>query len=242
MHKLRRREQSSILERRSIWQLLYKPADSSYLCLCIFCVRVCKKKIKSRTLHSGRSRWPCRLRCRSAAARLLVSRVRIPLRIWMFASCISCVLCRQRPLQRADSSFREAPTGCVCVSVCDLETSQRRGLSHTSNAAPQKIKISRRSSYYSRNYCRRQSVNIRILSEQYVYTVRYKVRCYALIYLQKQWKLRVIHTKVWFLNSEVFKLFLPHAKLNLKTLCHENWLWLTDILSPQQLSQMASFK
>jgi len=45
MHKLRRREQSSILERRSIWQLLYKPAGSSYLCLCIFVSEFARKKL-----------------------------------------------------------------------------------------------------------------------------------------------------------------------------------------------------
>jgi hypothetical protein len=39
-----------------------------------------------------RSQWPRGLRHRSAAAWLLGSRVRIPLRAWMFVSCV--VLCR----------------------------------------------------------------------------------------------------------------------------------------------------
>jgi len=37
---------------------------------------------------------------RSAAARLLDSRPRIPLRAWMFASCVCCMLYRKRPLRR----------------------------------------------------------------------------------------------------------------------------------------------
>jgi hypothetical protein len=54
----------------------------------------------------------------------------------MFVSCVCCVLCRQRPLRRADNSFRGVLLcvcvcvfGCVCVcvwvrlTVSDLETS-----------------------------------------------------------------------------------------------------------------------
>jgi hypothetical protein len=45
--------------------------------------------------YSRHSRWPCRLRRRSAGARLLGSRVRIPLRAWMCrVSCVCCVQCR----------------------------------------------------------------------------------------------------------------------------------------------------
>ena len=55
------------------------------------------------------------------------SRVRIPLKVWMFVSCVCCVLCRQRPLRRAEHSFRGVLPGvCVCVCVCDLETSRVR--------------------------------------------------------------------------------------------------------------------
>jgi hypothetical protein len=38
-----------------------------------------------------RSHWPCGPRRRSATARLLGSRVRIPLRVSMFVSCVCCV-------------------------------------------------------------------------------------------------------------------------------------------------------
>jgi hypothetical protein len=45
--------------------------------------------------NSCRSWWPCGLRCRSAAAWLLGSRVLIPLRAWMSLVFICCVvLCR----------------------------------------------------------------------------------------------------------------------------------------------------
>jgi hypothetical protein len=43
---------------------------------------------------SRRSHWPCGLGCRFAATCLLGWRVRIPLRTWMFVSCVSCVLSR----------------------------------------------------------------------------------------------------------------------------------------------------
>jgi hypothetical protein len=42
-----------------------------------------------RVIH--RSQWPRGLGRRSAAAWLLGSRVRIPLRAWMFVSCFPCV-------------------------------------------------------------------------------------------------------------------------------------------------------
>jgi hypothetical protein len=42
----------------------------------------------------GRSRWPCGLRCRTAAGRLQGPRVRIPLRSWMFVSYVCCSLRR----------------------------------------------------------------------------------------------------------------------------------------------------
>jgi len=41
-----------------------------------------------------------------------------------------CLLCRKRPLRRADHSFRETlPFVCVCLNVCDLETSTPDGQS-----------------------------------------------------------------------------------------------------------------
>jgi hypothetical protein len=42
----------------------------------------------------GWSRWPCGLRRRSEAAWLLGSRVRIPMRAWIFVSCICCMSIR----------------------------------------------------------------------------------------------------------------------------------------------------
>ena len=44
----------------------------------------------------------CRSRFPSAATYLLRSWVRIPLKVWMFVSCVCLVLCRQWPLWRAD--------------------------------------------------------------------------------------------------------------------------------------------
>jgi hypothetical protein len=44
-------------------------------------------------LEIRRSQWPRGLRCRSAAAWLLRSRVRIPLSIWMFVSCVYMLCC-----------------------------------------------------------------------------------------------------------------------------------------------------
>jgi hypothetical protein len=43
--------------------------------------------------YECRTRWPSGLKRRSTAARLLGSRVRIQLRIWMFVSGVCCVLC-----------------------------------------------------------------------------------------------------------------------------------------------------
>jgi hypothetical protein len=82
-----------------------------------------------------RFRWPCALRRKCAITRMLRSRVRIPLKAWMFLSCVCCVLCRQCPQWRADHSVREVLPGvcvCICVYLCviiyDKETSKRGGL------------------------------------------------------------------------------------------------------------------
>jgi hypothetical protein len=43
----------------------------------------------------------------------------------MFVSCVCCVLYKERSLRRADHSLRGVLPGvCVCLIVCDLETSQ----------------------------------------------------------------------------------------------------------------------
>ena len=48
--------------------------------------------------NTGSYNWPRDLRRRSAAAWLLGSKVRIPLRAWMFVSGACCVLCRYQPV------------------------------------------------------------------------------------------------------------------------------------------------
>jgi len=68
--------------------------------------------------HLGRSLWPCDLRHRYVAARMLGSQVVFPLIAWIFICCVCCVLCRQRPLRRADHSLQRSPTVCVWVCVC----------------------------------------------------------------------------------------------------------------------------
>jgi hypothetical protein len=66
-------------------------------------------------LYLIRSRWPCSLRRRPESARLLGLRVRIPLRLRMFLSCVCRVLPRQRLLRRTDRSFRGVQ---LSVFVC----------------------------------------------------------------------------------------------------------------------------
>ena len=69
-----------------------------------------------------RSQWPCGLRRRSTAARLLRSWVRIPPGAWMFVCCECCVLSGRglcdELITRPEESYRM-----WCVVVCDLETS-----------------------------------------------------------------------------------------------------------------------
>ena len=81
------------------------------------CQFVAERKIFTRSKCDGwRSRWPCGLRRRSAASRLLGSWIRVLLRAWMFISYVCCVLCRHRLLRRADHSLRGILLGiCVCV-------------------------------------------------------------------------------------------------------------------------------
>ena len=83
---------------------------------------LCTKLISVYTI-TFRSQWPRGLRCRSAAARLLRSWVRIPPGAWMFVCCDCCVmsgrgLCDEL-ITRPEESYR-----LCCVVVCDLETSR----------------------------------------------------------------------------------------------------------------------
>ena len=72
---------------------------------------------------NGRSQRPRGLRRRSAAARLLISWVRIPPGAWMFVCCGCCVLSGRglcdELITRPEESYR-----LCCVVVCDLETSR----------------------------------------------------------------------------------------------------------------------
>ena len=81
--------------------------------------------IKGFNMTICRSQWPCGLRRRSAAARLLRSWVRIPPAAWMFVCCECCVfsgrgLCDEM-ITRPEESYR-----LWCVVVCDLEISRLR--------------------------------------------------------------------------------------------------------------------
>ena len=73
-------------------------------------------------LCTSRSHWPRGLRNRSAAARLLKLRVRIPPEAWMLVSCECCVLSGRGLcdglIARPEESYR-----LWCVVVCDLDTS-----------------------------------------------------------------------------------------------------------------------
>jgi len=74
---------------------------------------------------TSRSQWPCGLRRRSAAARLLRLWVQIPPGVWMFVCCECCVLSGRgvcdELITRPEESYR-----LWCVLVCDLETSRMR--------------------------------------------------------------------------------------------------------------------
>ena len=67
-----------------------------------------------------RSQWPCGLRRRCTAARLLRSQVCIPMGAWMFVCCECCVLSGRglcdELITRPEESYR-----LWCVVVCDLE-------------------------------------------------------------------------------------------------------------------------
>jgi len=71
-------------------------------------------------VSGSRSQWPCGLRLRSAATRLLRSWVRIPPGAWMFV-CWECRVLSGRGLcdeliTRPEESYR-----LWCVVVCDLD-------------------------------------------------------------------------------------------------------------------------
>ena len=73
--------------------------------------------------YTCRSQWPCGLRRRSSAARLLRSWVRIPPGTWMFVCCECCVLSGRSLcdglITRPEESYR-----LWRVVVCEQETSK----------------------------------------------------------------------------------------------------------------------
>ena len=80
-------------------------------------------------MHKGinsRSQWPCGLRRRSLAARLLRLWVRIPPGAWIFVSCECCVL-SGREVSATDLSFvQRSPTECG-ASLCVIKKPRKRG-------------------------------------------------------------------------------------------------------------------
>jgi hypothetical protein len=76
-------------------------------------------------IYIFRSKWPRGLRCRSKAARLLWSWVRIPQGAWMFVCCVCCGLSDRglcdELITRPEVSYR-----LWCVVMCDQETSSTR--------------------------------------------------------------------------------------------------------------------
>jgi len=89
------------------------------------CTKLCYVIYKVVQFSRSRSQWPHGLRCRSAAARLQRSWVRIPPEEWLLVCCECCVLSGRslcdEPITRPEESYR-----LWCVVVCDLETSRMR--------------------------------------------------------------------------------------------------------------------
>ena len=108
---------------------IFKIMPSSYFSLCekfywysfyIFWLRP-ENEIQS-VNKFRRSQWPCGLRRRSTASRLLRLWVRIPPWAWMSVCCECCVLSGRclcdELITHPEESYRLS-----CVVVCDLETS-----------------------------------------------------------------------------------------------------------------------
>ena len=91
---------------------------------------------KRSVIFSSQFRWPCSLRRRFVATRLIRSRFRIPLRAWTLVCCVVSVAASATGW----SLVQRSPTGCVCVCVClivyDLETSNSDGLGQSRTVVP----------------------------------------------------------------------------------------------------------
>src|SRR5215469_3299969 len=83
--------------------------------------------MKKKKLRDSRSQWPCGLKRRSSAARLLRSWVRIPPGAWMFVCCECCVLSDRGFCDGLITSLEEFYR-LWRVVVCDQETSKARRL------------------------------------------------------------------------------------------------------------------
>jgi hypothetical protein len=65
-----------------------------------------------------RSTWPCGLSRRSEAGWFLGSRVRIPLRVWMFVSCVVMYCVGSGLCDLLITHLEESYRVCMCVSHC----------------------------------------------------------------------------------------------------------------------------
>jgi len=68
---------------------------------------------------------------------MLRSRVRIPLRAWMFVSCVCCALCRWGLGEVLITPLEESYWG-EWITVCNLEATKRGGLGRRWVVGPQK--------------------------------------------------------------------------------------------------------
>jgi hypothetical protein len=88
----------------------------------------------------SRSQWPCGLRRRTVATRLLRLWVRIPPGEWIFVCCACCMLSGRglcdELINRPEESYR-----LCCIVVCDLETWRMRDHYPRRVAAPQEKRI-----------------------------------------------------------------------------------------------------
>ena len=81
------------------------------------------------TFVQCQSRWPCCLMRKSAASGLRVSPVPIPMKAWLFISCVCCVFCKQLPMRQADQTFRGVPPD-VWVLFCVIHKPQNKRPRH----------------------------------------------------------------------------------------------------------------
>jgi hypothetical protein len=113
-----------------------------------------RNKEKNKLLHFAilhlqwKFQWPCGLWPRSAAAWLLRSRFRIPLRAWIFVCyvfvlcCVGSGLCHEL-IPRSEEFYLLCVCVCVYLIVCDLETTtMMRPMSELGCCAAKENKIS----------------------------------------------------------------------------------------------------